>query len=91
MKKFLKSLYFRERIYFVIGGEVAVLVLGFFFPLCFAIGKYALAAIVVLLLADITLLYRNKRGVHARRNTMDKLSNGDENDIQIVLGSDAFQ
>lgn len=40
---------------------------------------------MVLTAADMVLLYRNKEGLSARRQVGEKLSNGDENQIQIHL------
>jgi len=40
---------------------------------------------VVLVLVDTLILYANRKGFFARRDTLDKLSNGDDNPVQIVL------
>jgi len=85
VKNLLKSLYFSNLLYFVIASEITLLVVGFFFPLLYIIGKYTLLAIVGLLLADVIILFSNKNGFFARRDTMDKLSNGDDNEIRIFL------
>lgn len=85
MRRFIKSVYFRNSIYYLTGAEVALLVCGFFFEQVFDIAQYCLVALAALLLADITLLFRSRKGIHARRDTLEKLSNGDENEIQIML------
>jgi uncharacterized protein (DUF58 family) len=85
MKLFFKSIYFSNRIYFIMSAEITLLVLGFFFPLLYPIAKLALFIIISLVLTDILILYRNKRGFLAKRSMPDKLSNGDTNEIQLHL------
>jgi uncharacterized protein (DUF58 family) len=85
MKLFFKSIYFSNRIYFIMAAEIALLVMGFFFPFLYLIAKFVLLIIIGLLLADILILYRNKNGFLASRNTLDKLSNGDLNEVQLYL------
>jgi uncharacterized protein (DUF58 family) len=85
MKIFFKSIYFSNRIYMVMSAEIILLVVGFFFPFIYNIAKLTLLIILALLLTDILILYRNKKGFFARRSTLDKLSNGDVNEIQLYL------
>lgn len=82
---FLKSIYFTNLIYYIIAVEVVLLVFGFFFPQIASFVEYGLFIIPALLIVDIIILYTNKNGIFGRRNTLDKLSNGDDNFIQIVL------
>jgi uncharacterized protein (DUF58 family) len=65
--------------------EVVLLVFGFLFETFALFVEYGLLIIPALLLADVTILHVNKNGIFGRRNTLDKLSNGDDNFIQIVL------
>ncbi|MBI3510929.1 MAG: DUF58 domain-containing protein [Bacteroidetes bacterium] len=46
------------------------------------ISAYALPAVVV---ADFLLLWSRPKGIFARRDMMDKLSNGDQNEISITI------
>src|SRR3954468_18174554 len=85
MKLFFKSIYFSNRIYGIMAAEIILLVMGFFFPFLYLIAKFILLIIIGLLLADILILYRNKNGFSANRNTLDKLSNGDINEIKLYL------
>jgi uncharacterized protein (DUF58 family) len=85
MKNILKNIYFNNLLYYVVAAEVVLLVFSFFFPVLTTFAEYALILIPVLLLVDIIILFANKNGVWARRNTFDKLSNGDENPIQIFI------
>ena len=85
MKRVFKSLYFSNLLYYVTAGEVTFLVFGFFFPLIFEIAQYTLFGVFALLCFDIFLLFANTNGIWAKRNTTDKLSNGDQNSIHIHI------
>ncbi len=82
---FFKSIYFTSLLYYAVAAETILLVFGFFFPIIAPFAIYGLPILGALLLADIVILYSNKNGIFGRRSTMDKLSNGDDNLIQIVL------
>ncbi len=58
---------------------------SFFYPLLLPFTKLLLLLLLVTLLVDFVLLYRVKKGIYGRRVCADKLSNGDENDIEIYL------
>ena len=85
MKQFLKSIYLANLLYYVVAAEVVLLVFGFFFPFVYGIANIALIILVVLVVVDTLILYSNRKGFFARRDTLDKLSNGDDNPVQIVL------
>jgi uncharacterized protein (DUF58 family) len=85
MKTFFKSIYFNNQLYYIVAGEVVLLVIGFFFPKIYDIAHLLLLIIVALLFVDVLILFINRDGFFARRDTLDKLSNGDENSVQIVL------
>ena len=85
MKHFFKSIYISNLLYYVIAAEVVFLVLGFFFPTLYEIAHYILIAIVALFLIDVLILFINRDGIFARRDTLDKLSNGDDNPVQIIV------
>ena len=85
MKALIKSIYFTNLLYYVIAAEVVFLIFGFFFSIVAPFAENTLLIIPALLLVDIIILYANKNGIFGRRNTLDKLSNGDDNFIQIVI------
>lgn len=84
MKSFLKAIFTETRLYLALTAVIVLLVLGYMLPFFFIVGKIALVIVLVAGLSDVLLLF-SRKGVFARRDTMDKLSNGDENEIQIVL------
>jgi uncharacterized protein (DUF58 family) len=69
----------------MIAAEVVFLVMGFFFPLLYGLSIYTLLLILVLIITDAVILYANKIGISAKRNTLEKLSNGDENPVTIHI------
>jgi uncharacterized protein (DUF58 family) len=85
MKNFFRSIYFSKLLYFILTAEVVLFVFSFFYPSLYPLAKYALLTILLLIVIDTIMLFANKNGIHARRDTTDKLSNGDDNPIQIHL------
>jgi uncharacterized protein (DUF58 family) len=71
----------------VIGAEVFLFVLGFMVPVLFAIARVGLLAFGLLLAIDILLVYRTREGIRAVRETPEKFSNGDDNEIRIHIES----
>lgn len=88
--KFIKSLYINQTLFNALGALVVLFVIGFFFPIVFLVARLLLLLVLVLFVMDILFLYRNKTGVFARRDSLDKLSNGDKNEVQIVI-ENAYQ
>ncbi|WP_394802470.1 DUF58 domain-containing protein [Aquimarina acroporae] len=85
MKSFLKSLYFKK-LFFTVFFSIAVLfIVSYFFENIFGVAKLLLYTLLVALVFDILLLYRNKLGTQAHRLLPDKLSNGDENPIKLTV------
>ncbi len=78
-------LYFANLLYYIITAVIVLFVFGFFFPFIYPIANYSLLAVVSLLVVDVLILFSNRKGFFARRDTLDKLSNGDDNPVQIVL------
>ncbi len=83
--KLLHTLYLNNRFFWVFGTIGVLFVISFSFPVLFIIAQLALLVALIVLLVDITLLYRVKQGLAGKRHCPDKLSNGDENSLQIVL------
>lgn len=85
MKAIIKSIYFTNQLYYVVAIEVVALVFGFFFSSIASFVEYGLLIIPVLLLVDIIILSVNKKGIYGYRNTLDKLSNGDDNPVKLFI------
>lgn len=51
----------------------------------YIVAWYSLIALLTFTIIDIFILYASKKGIHAKRITPEKLSNGDENFIKIQV------
>jgi len=83
--KFYKSIYFAKRFFQVLIALVILLIIAFLFPTLFSYLKFGFYILIALTILDAVLIYRLKEGIKARRNTPDKLSNGDDNPINITV------
>lgn len=81
----LSSLYLNNRFFIAVGAVIFLCVLGFAFPVGFAVARVALLVLVLVVAVDGLLLFRNQKGFAAQRIVADKLSNGDENPILLQL------
>ncbi|WP_317170072.1 DUF58 domain-containing protein [Rhodocytophaga rosea] len=81
----MSSLYLNNRFFVAVGILVFLCMLGFAYSIWFAIAQVALLVFMVLVAVDIFMLYRYKKGILGRRDTAEKLSNGDENPVSIHL------
>ncbi len=84
----LKSLYLTNRFFIALGSLVVAFCMGFAYPFFFILGKTALLVLAFLFLLDTILLFRQKSGFKAKRSTPEKLSNGDENPVDLYLQND---
>jgi uncharacterized protein (DUF58 family) len=64
---------------------VLLFILSFSWPILFPLISTLPFLLVALTLADILLLYRNSKGIRGSRITPERLSNGDENKLEIYL------
>ena len=89
MKKFFQqyyiNLFLSDRLFTAIGFCVVLFLLKFFFAWLGDIPEIATGVLLILFLIDVFILYRISEGVHAKRFTSKRLSNGDENPIQIEI------
>jgi uncharacterized protein (DUF58 family) len=85
--KTLKDLYLNNRLFVLAGVMVLAFIISFILSSSLVIPKILLLVLVALILTDILLLFRARRGLYGYRFTPDKLSNGDENEINIYLES----
>ncbi len=83
--QFIRQLYFTARWYFSLAFLVGLLVLAFFFPALFGVARVLVGVLALLALLDGVALFRTARGIFARRQMAEKLSNGSDNDITIYL------
>ncbi|RYY21802.1 MAG: DUF58 domain-containing protein [Sphingobacteriaceae bacterium] len=84
-QQFYKDLYLSNRLFVGLGLAVMLFLLSFFFNWLGDIPLFFFLGLIALLLIDLLLLYRTQNGLFASRNTPERLSNGDENELSIYI------
>lgn len=79
------NLFLSDRLFTAIGLCVVLFLLKFFFAWLGDIPEIATGVLLILFLIDVFILYRVGEGVGAKRFTSKRLSNGDENPVQIEI------
>lgn len=89
MKKFFQqyytNLYLTDRLFAALGFCIILFLLKFFFSWLGEIPEVALGVLLILWFIDVFIQYRNSEGIEAKRITSKRLSNGDENPVQIEV------
>jgi uncharacterized protein (DUF58 family) len=82
--KFFRSLYLRNLLFLVLAMNVVLFILAFVFPFLIAIAKIIFLIIMALVAGDILSVFISGK-IFGNRQTPDRLSNGDANEIKIHL------
>ncbi len=85
MKKFFNSLFLNNRFFYVLGIVVALFIIGFFIPIFFSIAKIILFSVCSITIIDMLFLFSRKNAITGERFLPEKLSNGDDNVINITI------
>lgn len=83
--RFIRSFYFTGRFFWVCGLLAVFCLVAYFFPSLYYIARISALVLPCIVVADFVLLWSRRKGVFARRDMMEKLSNGDLNDVRIHL------
>ncbi len=83
--KILRDLFLNNRLFWAVGLIVSIFIITFVLSGGYFIPKILFFVLLAVLLTELILLFRVKRGLAGRRIMSDKLSNGDENEISIYL------
>lgn len=83
--KYYKNLFLTNRLFAGLACSAILFLLSFFFTWLGIVPMLFFVALMVLMLLDIWMLYRVKKGVYARRQAPERLSNGDDNEISIYI------
>ena len=81
----MKHLFLLPRVYYGFGIVIILFILSFLFPVLYSITWGLVVVGVIVLLTDYLLLFKGKEKIVAQRFLPEKLSNGDENPIDIQL------
>ena len=84
MKRFFKNMYLNVRFFTSISSLVLLFILAFIYPGLLVIAQMLFSVFLCLVIVDFILLFKQK-GVVATRILPEKLSNGDDNPIEISL------
>lgn len=83
--KLVKGLYLRNRLFAVLGAVIVLFVLSGTFSVLFFAAQLALALALLSVLAEMLMLFGISSGIKGNRATPGRLSNGDENEIQVFI------
>ncbi len=81
----LFDLFLNNRFFYGMFSIAILFILGYIFPSLFNIAKLLLFGFLLLVLLDIILLFKDKKGIVASRELPEKFSNGDPNPVKIQL------
>jgi uncharacterized protein (DUF58 family) len=84
-KPLLKSIYFKNLVYYIAAAASVVFVVSYFFPGLFRVGGLLLLFLLIAILVDALLLYAKRDGINAERELSDRFSIGDENKVILKL------
>jgi uncharacterized protein (DUF58 family) len=84
MKK-IKQLYINNFFFYALIGIGTLFCVSFIFPFLFSAARYLFLVLITFLILDVIILFIAKNGLSATRTTPEKLSNGDENTINVSV------
>ncbi len=79
----VKNIYTKRRFYIALGILCLLFLVSHFLPFLLLLTKVLFFAFLLLLIFDIVILFRDKQGIKVVRVAPEKLSNGDDNPINI--------
>ena len=85
IKKYFGDLFPTAFFYYAIAGCACLFVASFYLPPLYAIVEFAFVMLILLCVVDYSLLFFTKKFPYAKRVTSGRLSNGDENKIEISV------
>ncbi|NJB70492.1 uncharacterized protein (DUF58 family) [Saonia flava] len=85
MKRIFKNIYLQKRFFIVLASLIIGFLFSYIFPDLFGAVKLLFYIFLIIFLVDILLLFASKGYIHGKRMVPEKLSNGDDNDIGILL------
>ncbi|MFK5972642.1 MAG: DUF58 domain-containing protein [Flavobacteriaceae bacterium] len=83
--QFFKNLFLNNRFFYVLFGIMVLFVLSFVFPSVLFLAKFLIFIFLILIIFDVFILFRVKKGIEAQRVLPEKFSNGDDNSVSIHL------
>jgi uncharacterized protein (DUF58 family) len=85
IKRFYRSLFFSRRFYWVFMGIIFVFVISYGIPFLFPIAQLLVLFLAVVTLLDYAVLFTRRNPIPVRRETGDRMSNGDNNPVRLLI------
>lgn len=85
--RLLRNMYLRNRLFMGVFAVIVAFILSFVLKASQTIPQMLFIILVGILLTDLILLFSNRNAMYGRRIMKDKLSNGDENEIDLHVES----
>ncbi|GAB3510717.1 DUF58 domain-containing protein [Emticicia fontis] len=82
---FFKSFYLTPRTFIVLGICIALFCIGLVLNLSFVIGQLLLFLLILAIIVETILLYSKSQLINSRRILPNRLSNGDQNPIELQI------
>ncbi len=83
--KFIKNLYINNFFFYALLGIITLFICAFIFPFLYSAVWCIVLVLLTFLGLDFLILFSAKIGIEATRITPEKLSNGDENPINVSI------
>lgn len=83
--RLLRNLYINNLFFYVLLGFMALFAVAFIFPALYNAARIAFLALMVFVAIDILILFSARNSLEAARIVPEKLSNGDENQVEVTL------
>jgi uncharacterized protein (DUF58 family) len=87
LNDFFRALYLRDRLFMLLSAASVLHVTSFFLPWLGVLPAVFTALSAMLGILDAMLIFRSENGIDARRRTPERLSNGDENPVELLITS----
>lgn len=85
--KFLKEFYLTSRFLLLTAIIVLLFFFGYFFDPLFFVAKLLLISFITVIFVETLILFTRKKNIFAERVLSDRLSNGDDNEVKIILSN----
>jgi uncharacterized protein (DUF58 family) len=85
LKRFYRSLFFSRRFYWLFVGVIVLFVVSYGLPFLFTIAQLLLLFFVVVTALDYAVLFTNRDPVTVHRIMAERMSNGDQNPVELEV------
>lgn len=87
MNKLFKTFFLNHRFFYILGGISSLMVIAFFIPFVFWVSIVLLSLLLIITLFDAYLLYADVDKLEAKRIVPERLSNGDDNRVNLHVSN----